>query len=94
MSLYPIYTEYLPTAISGFASGPVYTAAYHAMGSESIIGIPMRTFAQLIIGFLLFGAALQQTGAGKFFMDLSFALLGKCCRTRLGAGEFFPGVSD
>ncbi|MEX0408495.1 TRAP transporter permease [Aquibium sp. LZ166] len=77
MSLYPIYTEYLPTAISGFASGPVYTAAYHAMGSESIIGIPMRTFAQLIIGFLLFGAALQQTGAGKFFMDLSFALLGK-----------------
>ena len=43
LSLYPVYTEYLPTAISGFASGPAYTAAYHAMGSESILGIPLRT---------------------------------------------------
>ena len=77
LSLYPIYTDYLPTAIAGFGSPPSYTAAYHAMGSESILGIPLRTFAQLIIGFLLFGAALQQTGAGSFFMNLSFALLGK-----------------
>ena len=77
MSLYPIYTEYLPNAIAGFSSPPSYTAAYHAMGSESILGIPLRTFAQLIVGFMLFGAALQQTGAGNFFMNLSFALLGK-----------------
>lgn len=77
MSFYPIYTEYLPSAIAGFASPFSYTAAYHAMGSESILGIPMRTFASLIIGFLIFGAALQQTGAGAFFMDLSFALLGR-----------------
>ncbi|BBU59336.1 C4-dicarboxylate ABC transporter (plasmid) [Mameliella alba] len=77
MSFYPIYTEYLPAAIAGFASPLSYTAAYHAMGSESILGIPMRTFANLIIGFLIFGAALQRTGAGAFFMDLSFALLGR-----------------
>lgn len=77
MSFYPIYTEYLPAAIAGFASPLPYTAAYHAMGSESILGIPMRTFANLIIGFLIFGAALQQTGAGAFFMNLSFALLGR-----------------
>lgn len=77
LSLYPIYTEHLPTAIAGFASAPSYTAAYHVMGSDSIVGIPLRTFAQLIIGFILFGAALQRTGAGAFFMDLSFALLGK-----------------
>ncbi|WP_316860576.1 TRAP transporter permease [uncultured Cohaesibacter sp.] len=77
MSLYPLYTEYLPTAISGFPSPASYTAAYHAMGSESILGIPLRTFASLIIGFIVFGAALQQTGAGAFFMNLSFALLGK-----------------
>ncbi len=77
MSLYPIYTAYLPDAIAGFPSPFEYTAAYHAMGSESILGIPMRTFANLIIGFLIFGAALQQTGAGAFFMDLSFALLGR-----------------
>ena len=77
MSLYPIYTEYLPNAIAGFPSTIDYVAAYHAMGSESILGIPLRTFAGLIIGFIVFGAALQQTGAGAFFMDLSFALLGR-----------------
>lgn len=77
MSLYPVYTEFLPTMIAGFSSTPAYTAAYHAMGSESILGIPLRTFSQLIIGFLIFGAALQQTGAGAFFMDISFALFGK-----------------
>ena len=77
LSLYPIYTQYLPDAIAGFPSAPSYTAAYHAMGSESILGIPLRTFAELIVGFILFGAALQQTGAGSFFMNISFALLGK-----------------
>jgi TRAP transporter 4TM/12TM fusion protein len=77
LSLYPLYTQYLPAAISGFPSAAPYAAAYHAMGSESILGIPLRTFASLIIGFILFGAALQQTGAGAFFMSLSFALLGK-----------------
>jgi len=77
ISLYPVYTEYLPRAIAGFASSPGYVAAYHAMGSESILGIPLRTFAQLIIGFILFGAALQLTGAGAFFMNLAFAILGK-----------------
>lgn len=77
ISCYPVYTEYLPRAIAGFASAPHYVAAYHAMGSESILGIPLRTFAQLIIGFILFGAALQMTGAGTFFMNLAFALLGR-----------------
>jgi len=77
ISFYPVYTEYLPRAIAGFASSPGYVAAYHAMGSESILGIPLRTFAQLIIGFILFGAALQLTGAGAFFMNLAFAILGQ-----------------
>ncbi|MGX1308190.1 TRAP transporter 4TM/12TM fusion protein [Amorphus suaedae] len=77
LSCYPMYTEYLPNVIAGFPSSAGYTAAYHAMGSESILGIPLRTFAQLIVGFIVFGAALQQTGAGAFFMDISFALLGR-----------------
>lgn len=76
MSLFPLYTQFLPQAISGFHSPANFTAAYHAMGSESILGIPLRTFGNLIIGFIIFGAALQHTGAGAFFMNLSFALLG------------------
>ena len=36
----------------------------------------MQALGQLVVGFIIFGAALQATGAGKMFMDLAFALLG------------------
>ena len=52
------------------------TAAFHMFGGESIIGIPLRAMVNIVLGFLLFGAALQHTGAGRFFLDMSFALLG------------------
>ncbi|MDH3640574.1 MAG: TRAP transporter fused permease subunit, partial [Gammaproteobacteria bacterium] len=48
----------------------------HALSIESVFGLPFRAFAELVIGFLLFGVALQQTGGGRFFLDLAFALLG------------------
>ena len=76
VSLYPLFADAMPGPIRGF-SYPITTAAgYHAMSNESIVGIPMRAFANLVIGFLIFGAALQHTGAGKFFINLAFALLG------------------
>ncbi|MCR9134671.1 MAG: TRAP transporter fused permease subunit [Alphaproteobacteria bacterium] len=75
-SLYPLFADVMPGPIAGF-SFPIDTvAAYHAMSNESVIGIPMRAFANLVIGFIIFGAALQHTGAGTFFINLAFALLG------------------
>ncbi|MCY6379691.1 TRAP transporter permease [Hoeflea prorocentri] len=52
------------------------TAAFHIFGGESVVGVPLRALVNIVLGFLVFGAALQHTGAGKFFLDLSFALLG------------------
>ncbi|MDG2141571.1 MAG: TRAP transporter fused permease subunit [Gammaproteobacteria bacterium] len=75
-SLYPIFAESLPGPISGMASSPGDTAAYHVMSIESILGLPFRAFAQLVIGFLIFGIALQQTGGGRFFINLAFAGFG------------------
>ena len=75
-SLYPIFAESLPGPISGMASTPADTAAYHVMSIESILGLPFRAFAQLVIGFLIFGIALQQTGGGRFFINLAFAGFG------------------
>lgn len=76
-SLYPIFADKLPGAIQGFPSPAWATAAYHAMGQESILGIPLKAFATLVFGFIIFGAALEHTGAGAFFLNLSFALLGR-----------------
>jgi TRAP transporter 4TM/12TM fusion protein len=76
ISLYPTYADDLPGPISGLPSTLGEAAAYHVMSNESVLGIPMRALANLVIGFLIFGVALQHTGAGKFFIDLAFALLG------------------
>ena len=75
-SLYPLFADKMPGPISAFASPFEYTAAYHAMSLESILGIPLKAFANLVFGFIVFGAALEHTGAGRFFINLAFALLG------------------
>jgi len=75
-SLYPIVADKLPGVISGMSSSAAETAAYHVISIESILGLPFRAFAELVIGFLVFGIALQHTGGGKFFINLAFAMFG------------------
>lgn len=75
-STYPLFADKLPGPISAFASPFEFVAAYHAMSLESILGIPVKAFANLVFGFVVFGAALQHTGAGRFFINLAFSLLG------------------
>ncbi|MEM8766244.1 MAG: TRAP transporter fused permease subunit [Pseudomonadota bacterium] len=75
-SILPLVTEYLPGPLSGLPSSLEEAAAYHALSIESIFGLPFRAFANLVIGFLLFGITLQYTGGGAFFLNLAFALLG------------------
>lgn len=76
ISLYPLFAGSVPEPFKGKTHGLEETARYHAMSTESIFGIPMRAFANVVIGFLILGAALAHSGAGKFFINLAFALLG------------------
>jgi len=76
VSLYPVYAGHLPGPIAGLPRDLAGTAAFHFASSESALGIPMRAFGELVIGFVVFGAALQYTGAGHFFNNLAFALFG------------------
>src|ERR1700716_3853128 len=50
--------------------------SYHVLSGESLLGIPIQAFADTVIGFLVFGTALMMTGAGKFFINLAFAMCG------------------
>ncbi len=74
---YPLFADSMP----GFLWGTQYTFGEtiraHVMGVESIIGIPMQVVADLVIGFVVFGAALTATGGGDFFMRFSTALMGR-----------------
>ncbi len=76
LSLYPAYAGDLPGPIAGFSLSFEDTIRYQVASVEAILGIPMRVFGSFIIGFILFGLALQFTGGGRFFIDLAMALLG------------------
>lgn len=75
-SLYPTFADHLPTVIAALGIPITDVAIFHVMGEESLFGIPMQVFAQLVFGFLVFGISLQYTGGGPFFINLAFALLG------------------
>ncbi len=51
---------------------------------EGIYGVPLDVAATYIILFTIYGAVLEYSGAGKFFLDFSFAATG---RRASGAGR-------
>jgi TRAP transporter 4TM/12TM fusion protein len=73
---YTYYGPYLPQPWThrGFDLGQLVG---HLFGTlEGIFGIPVDVSSSLIILFTIFGAFLQHSGAGKFFIDFSMAMMG------------------
>ena len=50
---------------------------------EGLFGVPLDVAATFIVLFTIYGAVLEYSGAGKFFLDWAFAALGK---SKSGAG--------
>src|SRR4030095_10665338 len=46
-------------------------------GLDGMLGTPLQVAATFIILFTIYGAILDYTGAGKFYVDLAFALTGR-----------------
>jgi TRAP transporter 4TM/12TM fusion protein len=84
VSLYPVVADLIPNPLKGSPQTFADTLAYHLTSAESAFGIPMRAFAEIVVGFIVFGVALNATGGGRFFNDLAFALVG---RYRGGAAQ-------
>ncbi len=49
---------------------------YLSLSTDGIFGVPLGVSASFIFLFILYGAILQKSGAGKFFTDLAFSLTG------------------
>ena len=47
------------------------------LGQEGIYGIPLGVAATFVFIFILFGAFLELTGAGQFFIDMAYATTGR-----------------
>jgi TRAP transporter 4TM/12TM fusion protein len=52
-------------------------ASQLTLGAEGIFGIPLGVAATFVFVFVLFGAFLEATGAGRFFIDLACAVTGR-----------------
>lgn len=52
-------------------------STYLSLSTDGIFSIPLGVSAQFIFLFILYGAILRKTGAGKFFTDLAFSLTGR-----------------
>lgn len=84
MSLYPLIAGLLPGSLQSVNTPFWDLFGFHFFSFESVFGVPMKAFADLVIGFIVFGLTLQHTGASQFFNDVAFALMG---RVRGGAGH-------
>lgn len=62
MSLYPVVAGAIPNPLKGSPQAFDDTLAYHLASAESAFGIPMRAFAEIVVGFIIFGVALNYTG--------------------------------
>ncbi len=76
-TIYPLFAESSWLGpFRGSQSTIEGATAYHVLSGESLLGIPIQAFADTVIGFLVFGTALMMTGAGKFFINIAFAMCG------------------
>ena len=74
--VYALIGPYLPAPWThkGYEVGRLIGVMY--MTLEGIFGVAVDVSSSLIILFTIFGAFLQYSGAGKFYIDFSFAAMG------------------
>ncbi|TDL77700.1 TRAP transporter fused permease subunit [Palleronia sediminis] len=73
----PFLSDLLPGILNHRGYTLERLASQLTLGAEGIFGIPLGVAATFIFVFVLFGAFLEVTGAGKFFIDLAYAMTGR-----------------
>jgi TRAP transporter 4TM/12TM fusion protein len=73
---YALFGKYLPSPWTHRGYSVERLVGHLYMTLEGIFGTTEDVSSSLIILFTIFGAILQYSGAGKFFIDFSFAAMG------------------
>ena len=81
--LYAYFGKYLPPPFQHRGQSISRIIGKNYLTLEGIFGVPLDVAGTFIILFTIYGAVLEYSGAGKFFLDWSFAALGK---SQSGAG--------
>jgi TRAP transporter 4TM/12TM fusion protein len=95
--LYAMYGPYMPELIihKGYSIERIVTTLW--LTTEGIFGLPLGVAATFVFVFVLFGAILESTGGGAFFIDLAYSLTGRFsggpAKTSVVASGFLGSVS-
>lgn len=81
--LYALFGPYMPEPFDHRGYGFERIIGKNYLTLEGIFGVPLDVAATFIVLFTIYGAVLEYSGAGQFFLDWSFAALG---RSKSGAG--------
>jgi len=73
----PFLADWMPGIMNHRGYPLERVASQMTLGAEGIFGIPLGVAATFVFVFVLFGAFLEVTGAGKFFIDLAYAATGR-----------------
>jgi len=74
---YDYFGPYMPDMIAHKGASLHKLSGQMFLTTEGIFGIPLGVSADFIFLFVLFGALLERAGAGEYFINLAYALLGK-----------------
>ncbi|MBT3379740.1 MAG: TRAP transporter permease [Lentisphaerae bacterium] len=66
----------LPDFIAFRRVTPAQLLGQLTMSTEGVYGVPLYVSASMVYLFVLFGAILERTGGGHYFVQLAFSLLG------------------
>jgi len=71
---YALFGNYLPPPWGHRGYSIVRLIGHLFITQDGIFGVPLDVSVTLITLFVIYGAILEQTGAGRFFLDFAFAL--------------------
>jgi TRAP transporter 4TM/12TM fusion protein len=74
---YAYFADFMPGPFRGPPKDLDDIIANQYLGLDGMLGTPLQVAATFIILFTIYGAILEYTKAGKFYVDLAFALTGK-----------------
>lgn len=74
--VYCYYGRYFPALFQHRGFNILRIVNHMYLGTEGVFGIPIEVSATFVFMFILFGSVLEQTGMGRFIIDLAMALAG------------------
>lgn len=77
VSFYPLFASHMPGFLEGIQRTFEVTAMFHILSPQSAIGLLLRTYIGIVLGFILFGIVVVETGGGEFFLNLALSLVGR-----------------